>query len=97
MYFLMHKDQVLVNFKQFKALIENKTRKKIKWLRMNNGLGYCSGEHNEFYKMKERWDIGLLTIHHSKMEMQNTWTGFSWNELILCDQMLGLAKTLGPK
>ncbi|KAG8477848.1 hypothetical protein CXB51_027452 [Gossypium anomalum] len=49
-YFLKHKDCVLVNFKQFKALIENKTGKNIKRLRMNYGLEYCSGEFNEFYK-----------------------------------------------
>ena len=50
MHFLKNKDQVFVNFMQFKALIEKQTGEKIKRLRTDNGLEYCSGEFDEFYK-----------------------------------------------
>ena len=49
-YFLKSKYEVLINFKQFKALIENQTGKKIKRFRTDNGLEFCSGEFNEFCK-----------------------------------------------
>lgn len=50
MFFLKHKDEVFKYFKQWKALIEKQTGKKIKRLRTDNGLEFCSGEFNEFCK-----------------------------------------------
>ena len=41
MYSLKSKDQVFVNFKQFRDLIEKQTEKKIMRLRTNNALEYC--------------------------------------------------------
>ena len=49
-YFLKRKSDVFVTFKQWKALIEKQTGKKIKRLRTDNGLEFCSGEFNEFCK-----------------------------------------------
>jgi len=34
-------------------LIENQTGKKIKRLRINNGLEFCSNEFNDFYKKED--------------------------------------------
>jgi transposase InsO family protein len=47
-YFLKNKDGVLEKFQDFKAQIENKTRRKIKILRSYNGGEYTSKEFNSF-------------------------------------------------
>lgn len=47
-YFLKHKSEVFAT--QWKALIEKQTGKRIKRLRTDNGLEYCSGEFDEFCK-----------------------------------------------
>ena len=49
-YFLKKKFEVFDRFKEFKALVENQTEKKIKVLRTNNGGEFCSKEFEEFYK-----------------------------------------------
>ncbi|GJR45460.1 retrovirus-related pol polyprotein from transposon TNT 1-94 [Tanacetum coccineum] len=49
-YILKRKDEVFVNFKQWKTMIKKQTRKFVKRLRTNNGLEFCQGEFNEFYK-----------------------------------------------
>ena len=41
LYFLKKKSEVLSKFKEFKALVENQTGKKIKVLRNDNGGGFC--------------------------------------------------------
>jgi IS30 family transposase len=42
------KGQVFQRFQEFKALVENQTRKKIKVLRSDNGGEYTSNEFNDF-------------------------------------------------
>jgi hypothetical protein len=49
-YFLRKKSEVFDKFKEFKALVENQTEKKIKVLRTNNGGEFCGNEFKEFYK-----------------------------------------------
>ena len=49
-YFLKSKDEVFSKFKEFKALIENHTKKKIKTFRSNNGGEFTSEEFNELCK-----------------------------------------------
>eukprot|EP00253_Pinus_taeda_P035421 PITA_35421 len=49
-YFLKKKSEVFDKFKEFKALVENQTKKKIKMLRTDNGGEFCSKEYEEFYK-----------------------------------------------
>ncbi|KAH9764272.1 hypothetical protein KPL70_001465 [Citrus sinensis] len=51
-YVLKHKSEVLGKFKEWDTLIENQTGKKIKRLRTDNGLEYCSKEFEDFYKYK---------------------------------------------
>jgi transposase InsO family protein len=49
-YFLKSKDEVFPKFKEFKALVENQTGKRIKTLRSDNGGEYVSGAFNQFLK-----------------------------------------------
>jgi len=49
-YFLKKKFEVFDKFKEFKALVENQTEKKIKVLRTDNGGEFCSKEFEEFCK-----------------------------------------------
>jgi hypothetical protein len=49
-YFLKSKDEVFGKFKEFKALIENLSERKIKILRSDNGGEYTSKEFVRFFK-----------------------------------------------
>jgi transposase InsO family protein len=49
-YFLRKKYEVFDKFKEFKALVENQTEKKIKVLRTDNGGELCGNEFEEFCK-----------------------------------------------
>jgi hypothetical protein len=49
-YFLRYKSKVFDNFKEFKALVENQTKKRIKVLRMDNGGEFCVNEFEELCK-----------------------------------------------
>eukprot|EP00253_Pinus_taeda_P028943 PITA_28943 len=49
-HFLKKKSEVFDRFKEFKALVENQTEKKIKLLRTENGGEFCSNEFEEFCK-----------------------------------------------
>ena len=49
-YFLKRKDGVFERFKEFKALVENLSKNKIKILRSNNGGEFTSNEFNDFCK-----------------------------------------------
>jgi transposase InsO family protein len=53
-YFLKSKDEVFNKFKEFKALIENLYKRKIKILKSDNGGEYTSKEFVNFYK-----DVGI--------------------------------------
>ena len=49
-YFMKKKDKVFSKFKEFKALIENHTQKKIKTFRLDNGREFTSNEFKELCK-----------------------------------------------
>ena len=49
-YFMKNKDEVFSKFKEFKALIENQTKKKINTFRSNNGGEFTSNELKELCK-----------------------------------------------
>ena len=49
-YFLRKKSEVFERFKEFKALVENQTKKKIKVSRTDNGGEFFKKEFEEFYK-----------------------------------------------
>ena len=47
---MKNKDEVFKKFKEFKALIENHTKKKIKTFRSNNGGEFTSNEFKELFR-----------------------------------------------
>ena len=47
---MKNKDEVFSKFKEFKALIENHTEKKIKTFRSDNGKEFTSNEFKELCK-----------------------------------------------
>jgi hypothetical protein len=49
-YFLRNKSEVFDKLKEFKALVENQTKKKIKVFRTNSGGEFCRNEFEEFCK-----------------------------------------------
>ena len=49
-YFLKKKSEVFDRFKEFKALVENQTKNKLKVLRTNNAGEFYSKEFEEFCK-----------------------------------------------
>ena len=49
-YFIKNKDEVFIKFKEFKALVENHTEKKIKTFQSNNGGEFTSNEFKELCK-----------------------------------------------
>ncbi|CAM8929401.1 unnamed protein product [Rhodiola kirilowii] len=49
-FMMKYKSEAFNKFKQWKTLVENQTGKKIKRLRTDNGLEFCSAEFNEFCK-----------------------------------------------
>ena len=60
------KDEVFERFKEFKALVENLSEKKIKMLRLDNGGEFTSNEFNNFCK-----EVGIkreLTIPYNPQQ-----------------------------
>ena len=51
-YFLQKKSEVFAKFKEFRALVENESEKKIKVSRTNNGGELCGNEFEEFCKKR---------------------------------------------
>ena len=49
-FMMKHKGEAFMKFKEWKTLIENQTWKKLKRLRTDNGLEFCSSEFDEFCK-----------------------------------------------
>ena len=49
-YFLKNKDEIFERFKEFKALVENLSEKKINILRSGNGGEFISNEFNDYCK-----------------------------------------------
>lgn len=65
-YFLKTKDEVCSRFQEFKALVENRTGKKIKVLRLDNGGEYTSNDFKDLCKqarMKRE-----LTISYNRQQ-----------------------------
>ena len=63
---LKQKSEVFKVFKQWKALVENQTGKKIKRLRTDNGMEFCSSEFDEFCR-----DEGIArhqTVRHTPQQ-----------------------------
>lgn len=68
-YVLKYKCEAFKKFKEWTTLMKNQTDRKIKRLRTNNDLEYCSNEFDEFCKMK-----GIarrMTMRRTLVEMMN--------------------------
>jgi len=65
-YFMKSKDEVFIEFQEFKIAVENQIRKKIKVLGLDNGGKYTSNEFKDFYK-----EVGIkreLTISYNPQQ-----------------------------
>jgi transposase InsO family protein len=49
-YFLKHKSEAFSAFKEWKVMVERQTEKKVKKLRIDNGMEFCSDEFNAYCK-----------------------------------------------
>ncbi|GJW56756.1 retrotransposon protein, putative, ty1-copia subclass [Tanacetum coccineum] len=49
-YFLKHISQAFTKFKEWKVMVEKQTEKKVKKLRTDNGMEFCSNEFNSYCK-----------------------------------------------
>jgi transposase InsO family protein len=47
-YFLKHKSEAFSAFKEWKVMVERQTEKKVKKLRTDNGMEFCSDEFNAY-------------------------------------------------
>ncbi|GJR53654.1 transposable element [Tanacetum coccineum] len=75
---LKRKDEVFVNFKQWKTMIEKQAGKFVKRLRTDNGLEFCQGEFNEFYKNK-----GIVRHHTVRYTPQQNEVAERMNRTLL--------------
>jgi transposase InsO family protein len=65
-YFMKIKDEVFSQFREFKAQVENMTRRKIKVLRIDNGGEYTSNEFTNF--CKEAWIKREKTVAYNPQQ-----------------------------
>ena len=70
MYPLKHKSDVFAAFKQWKAMIEKQTGKKVKRLRTDNGMESVPRSLINSTKIKELYGIIQFGTHHNRMELQ---------------------------
>jgi transposase InsO family protein len=66
-YFLKHKSYAFESFKAWKVMVEKQTERKLKVLRTNDGMEFCSADFNSFCKKE------CIVRHHtvSHMPQQN--------------------------
>lgn len=51
-YFLKHKSEAFSTFKEWKVMVERQAEKKVKKLRIDNGMEFSSDEFNLYCKSK---------------------------------------------
>ena len=84
-YCLKSKYQALKVFKTWKAIIENQTNRKVKKLRIDNGLEYCSNQFDSYCNLK-----GIARHRTVKGTPKKKWPcrrgliGPFWKEFIVC-------------
>ena len=82
--FMKNKDKVFSKFKEFKALIENHTEKKIKTFRSENGGEFTSNESKSYAKNQGIRGSCPLLIIHNRMGLWNGRIELSWKLQELC-------------
>ena len=75
---MQKKRKTLSNFCEFKALVEEESRKQVKALRSDNGGEYISGEFKDFCS-KERIRREIITPHNP----QQNWVAETKNKTIV--------------
>ena len=73
-YFLKTKDEVFERFKEFKALVENSTEKKIKKLKSDNGGEYIDKDFTSFCAeegIKREWTAPYNPEQNGVAERKN--------------------------
>jgi transposase InsO family protein len=65
-FFMKTKDEVFIRFQEFKAQVENQTRKRIKVLRSDNGGEYSSNDFKDF--CKEAGIMRELTVSYNPQQ-----------------------------
>eukprot|EP00794_Sanderia_malayensis_P020980 gene20980-biopygen15485 len=68
-YMMKNKSEVLQKFKEFVALNENLTGRRVKKLRADNGGEYKSDDFEKYCKQKEYYKKIQFPTRHSKMEL----------------------------
>jgi 5'-3' exoribonuclease 2 len=61
---LNDKSEAFSTFKEWKTMVENQTEKKVKKLRTDNGMDFCS---HEFKNLKALLGTTLFIIHPNRM------------------------------
>lgn len=64
--FIMHKNEVLNEFKSYRALVETQLGKRIKCIQSDNGLEYVNREFDEF--LQEQGITRRLTVPHNPQQ-----------------------------
>ncbi|KAL6133479.1 hypothetical protein ACLB2K_065714 [Fragaria x ananassa] len=77
-YVMKHKSDAFKDFKQWKTLVENQTGEKIKRLRTDNGLEFCSTEFDEFCKTE-----GIARHHTIRNTPQQNGVAERMNQTLL--------------
>ena len=77
-YFMKNKDEVFSKFREFKALIENHTKNKIKTFRSDNGGEFTSNEFKSYAKTQGLRGSYPLHIIQNKMGLQKGRIELSW-------------------
>ncbi|GKC08969.1 retrovirus-related pol polyprotein from transposon TNT 1-94 [Tanacetum coccineum] len=70
-----HKSETFEKFKHWKILIENQTGRKIKRLRIDNGLEFCSRDFNDFCKdegISKHYTVRYTPQQNGVAERMNT-------------------------
>ena len=83
-YFMKNKDEVFSKFKDFKALIENHTKKRIKTFRSDNGREFTSNEFKELSKYSGIKREFSTPYNPQKMGLYKGRTELSWKLQELC-------------
>ena len=77
-FMMKHKGEAFKKFKEWKTLIENQTGKKIKRLRTDNGLEFCSSEFDEFCRSE-----GIVRHHTVRHTPQQNGVAERMNQTLL--------------
>jgi len=73
-YFLKYKSEAFSAFKEWKTMVENQTEKKVKKLRTDNGMEFCSDQFNSYCKSEgivRHYTVPYTPQHNGVAERMN--------------------------